>query len=148
MEVEKMKGNEILLIIVNSILKIIDRLKLKIKIDNNTIRNGSNIDYFDDDQNFYLKILSKLSSSNLEKVFKNVKELPLYFLRNLRIFLEYLQILININKFKQLYNDPIIKLDISLIVEYLYDKYGAKIIEQIEFFSISKKELEIWNKIY
>ena len=89
-----MKGNEILLIIVNSFLKIIDRLKLKIKIDNNTIRNGSNIDYFDDDQNFYLKILSKLSSSNLEKVFKNVKELPLYFLRNLRIFLEYLQILI------------------------------------------------------
>ena len=64
------------------------------------------------------------------------------FKRNLFVFLEYLRTLIYSNNFKELYKDPIVKLDISLIIGYLVNKYGEKIVKSIEFFPSCIKELE------
>ena len=64
------------------------------------------------------------------------------FKRNLFVFLEYLRTLIYSNNFKELYKDPIVKLDISLIIGYLVNKYGEKIVKSIEFFPSYIKELE------
>ena len=144
MEEEKQKGNELLKLIVDSILEIIDRIMPSISFKS---KKCFNFNLFDDDNSFYIKNLSNLSDLNFYKVFSNIKGFSLYFLRNLNIFLKYLQTLIDSNKFEQLYKDPIVKLDISLIIGYLVNNYGSKIIEPIEFFHLSIKELEKKYKI-
>jgi hypothetical protein len=73
---------------------------------------------------------------------ENLRGFSNIFKRNLFVFLEYLRTLIYSNKFKELYKDPIVKLDISLIIGYLVNKYGEKIVKSIEFFPLCIKELE------
>ena len=54
----------------------------------------------------------------------------------------YIQSLINTNQFELLYKDPIIKLDICLIIDYLVNKDDSNPVELIEFFYVCIKELE------
>ena len=82
-----------------------------------------------------------------KKIFDNLKNAPKFFLRNLIIFLNYLKILLNAKINDKLFEDPIIKLDVSLIIGYLVNKYGSKIVESIDFFPLCIKELENKYKI-
>ena len=138
-----MKGNGLLLSFVDSILKIINNKAPSISIDiNNNIKTDLGFDYFDDDNSFYTKILSHFACEDLTKIIDTFIQSSDIFLRNLYIFMMYIQSLINTNKFELLYKDPIIKLDISLIIEYLANKYNSDILESIEFFFVCIKELE------
>jgi len=142
-----MNGNELLLTFVNSIVKIINHEKHTIKIDKIEKVSEFDLKFFDNDYNFYMKILSNLSHEKSIKVLDNINKASKSFLRNLVVFLEYLKAIINTNKYDQLYKDPIVKLDISLIIGYLTEKYGEKTIESIEFFWVCIKELESKYKI-
>ena len=68
------------------------------------------------------------------KVLTNIQSSSKLFLRNVIVFLKYLQEIINKNKFESVYKDPIIKIDISLIIGYLSNKYGKDTVESVEFF--------------
>ena len=61
----------------------------------------------------------------------------------------YIQSLINTNQFELLYKDPIIKLDICLIIDYLVNKDDSNPVELIEFFLCMHKRIgkEVWSKM-
>ena len=143
----KMNGNELLLTFVNSVIKIINQKKHSINIDKIEKVSEFDLKFFDNDHNFYMKILSHLGPTDMAKVLKNINLASKSFLRNLVVFLEYLKTIVNTNKYELLYKDPIVKLDISLIIGYLTENYGSKTIESVEFFWVCIKELEKKYKI-
>ena len=142
-------GNGLLISFINSILKIINQEILSLTIDNQNLKSDFDFGFFDDDISFYTKILSHFIDEDLTKILKNITQTSDIFKRNLVQFMMYIQSLINTNKFELLYKDPIIKLDISLIMGYLVNNYGKDTLELFEFFFVCIKELEkkIWNKM-
>ena len=141
---KRLKGNELVLCFVDSILQMIDRKLPTILIDTKKIKKEFDFNFFDEDSNFYIKVLSHPTDNtdDKNKIYQNIHKSPKFFLRNLIIFLNYLKLLLKANVDVNLYKDPIIKLDISLIIGYLVNKYGAKIVEAIDFFKLCIKELE------
>ena len=145
MEVEETKtGNKLLFYTIDSMLRIIDNKIPFVPIDIPNTINEFDFDSFEDNFNFYYKILSILAEDDneMKKIINNLAETSNYFLRNLINFLIFLKRLLDEKKTETLFKDPIIKLDISLIIEYLMNKYGSKIVESIDFFSLCTKELE------
>ena len=135
-----MNGNESLLAFINFILNFPKHTK--ITVDNKKLRNEFEFGSFDDNDIFYGKIKSHLFGEDKNKIRKNIKSSSKLFQRNLFAFLEYLRTLITKYNHEDLYKDTIVKLDISLIIGYLVNKYGAPIVEAIEFFPSCIKELE------
>lgn len=136
-----MTKNESLLAFINFILNL-PKIHTKIDIDNQKLRNEFDFNSFEDNDIFWAKIKSHLSGEDKDKIKKNMKSSSKVFKRNLFIFLEYLRTLIIKYNHKDLYEDTIVKLDISLIIGYLVNKYGGQILESIEFFPSCIKELE------
>ena len=139
---KSINGNELLLSFIISVLDIINNEINSITIDLGNKINEFDLNFFDDDANFYKKILSHLYGIEKNKVLTNIQSSSKLFLRNLIVFLKYLQEIVNTNKFKPVYKDPIVKIDISLIIGYLSNKYGKDTVESVEFFWICIKELE------
>ena len=135
-----MNGNESLLAFINFILNFPKHTK--ITVDNKKLRNEFEFGSFDDNDIFYGKIKSHLFGEDKNKIRKNIESSSILFQRNLFAFLEYLRTLITKYNHEDLYKDTIVKLDISLIIGYLVNKYGAPIVEAIEFFPSCIKELE------
>ena len=133
-------GNELLLTFINSLLKIMNKENPIVNFNIEKLKDNFDFDFFNDDISFYTKVLSHFDGEDLTKILDNITKISNIFLRNLYVFLKYLQSLIN--EFKLLYKDPIIKLDVSLIIGYLVNKYGSNTVESVEFFFICIKELE------
>ena len=144
---EIMNGNKLLSSFVDSILKIINDERPSITIDFQNLKSDFDFDFFDDDISFYTKILSHFCRKDLSKIVDTITQSSEIFLRNLFQLMKYIQSLIDTNKFELLYKDPIIKLDISLIIGYLVNKYGLNTLESMEFFFVCIKELEKKNGI-
>ena len=145
MEVEETKtGNKLLFYTIDSMLRIIDNKIPFVPIDIPNTISEFDFDSFEDNLNFYYKILSILAEDENEsiKIINNLAKTSKSFLRNLINFLIFLKRLLDEKKTEAFFKDPIIKLDISLIIEYLRNKYGSKIVESIDFFSLCTKELE------
>ena len=135
-----MTKNESLLDFVNYFLNLYEK-ETKITIDKKKLRNEFDFNSFEDNDIFYAKILSHFLDDE-DKIIKNLKSSSKLFKRNLFAFLEYLRTLIIKYDHQDLYKDMIVKLNISLIIGYLVNKYGASIVESIEFFPSCIKELE------
>ena len=136
-----MTENKSLLAFINYFLNLPNKLT-KITIDNKKLRNEFDFNSFEDNDIFYGKIKSHLNCEDKDKIMKNMESSSDLFQRNLFAFLEYLRTLIIKYNHKDLYKDTIVKLDISLIIGYLVNKYGEQIVESIEFFPSCIKELE------
>ena len=135
-----MTENKTLLDFINFILNF--PKKTKITKDNQKWRNEFDFNSFEDNDIFYGKIKSHLNGEDKDKIMKNMEGSSDLFQRNLFAFLQYLRTLIIKYNYKDLYKDTIVKIDISLIIGYLVNKYGAQIVESIEFFPSCIKELE------
>ena len=135
-----MTENESLLAFINYFLNLPNKLT-KITIDKK-LRNEFDFNSFEDNDIFYAKILSHFLDDDEDKIINNLESSSKVFKRSLFIFLEYLRTLITTYNHKDLYKDTIVKLDISLIIGYLVNKYGEQIVESIEFFPSCIKELE------
>ena len=138
-----MDGNRYLLSLIDFILNAPEQSPTPILIDDSKLKNEFDFNTFEDDEIFYTKILYHLlNQKDKNKVLNSITSLSKIFKRNLFVFLGYLRTLIDSNKYKELYKDPIIKLDISLIIGYLVNKFGETIVKSIEFFPICINELE------
>ena len=138
-----MDGNRYLLSLIDFILSAPKKSPTPILIDDNKLKNEFDFNTFEDDEIFYTKILYHLlNQKDKNKVLNSITSLSKIFKRNLFVFLGYLRTLIDSNKYKELYKDPIIKLDISLIIGYLVNKFEETIFKSIEFFPICINELE------
>ena len=138
-----MDGNRYLLSLIDFILSAPEQSPTPILIDDSKLKNEFDFNTFEDDEIFYTKILYHLlNQKDKNKVLNSITSLSKIFKRNLFVFLGYLRTLIDSNKYKELYKDPIIKLDISLIIGYLVNKFGETIVKSIEFFPICINELE------
>ena len=138
-----MDGNRYLLSLIDFILSAPKKSPTPILIDDSKLKNEFDFNTFEDDEIFYTKILYHLlNQKDKNKVLNSITSLSKIFKRNLFVFLGYLRTLIDSNKYKELYKDPIIKLDISLIIGYLVNKFGETIVKSIEFFPICINELE------
>ena len=135
-----MKENESLLVFINYILHLPEK-QIPITIDKQKLTNELDFKFFEDNEIFYTKILSHLLSDE-DKILDNIECSSKIFKRNLFIFLEYLRTLITTYNHKDLYKDTIVKLDISLIIGYLVNKYETPFVESIEFFPLCIEELE------
>ena len=123
-----MKENESLLAFINYILNLPEK-DTPISINKQKLKNEFDFNSFEDNEIFYTKILSHFLSNDEAKIIDNIDCSPKIFKRNLFIFLEYLRTLITTYNHKDLYKDTIVKLDISLIIGYLVNKYGKQIVE-------------------
>jgi len=138
-----MDGNRYLLSLIDFILSAPKKSPTPILIDDSKLKNEFDFNTFEDDEIFYTKILYHLlNQKDKNKVLNSITSLSKIFKRNLFVFLGYLRTLIDSNKYKELYKDPIIKLDISLIIGYLVNKFEETIFKSIEFFPICINELE------
>ena len=96
--------------------------------------------YMNDDLLFYSRILDDLISIQcydiqlLDKIVHKMNQ------RNLFLFLKYLTILLT--KKPELYKEPLIKLNISIIVGFFKSGLGDKLVNSIEYFYLCRKELE------
>ena len=135
-----MTENETLLTFINFILNF--PKYTRIIVDNKKLINEFDFNSFEDNDIFYGKIKSHLCGEDKKKIKNNIESSSILFKRNLFAFLEYLRTLIIKYNHKDLYKETIVKLDISLIIGYLVNKYGASIVESIEFFPSCIKELE------
>ena len=116
-----MDGNRHLLSFIDFILSSPQKSKTPIIIDDNKLKNEFDFNSFEDDDIFYTKILYQLINKNdKNKVLESIRGFSNLFKRNLFVFLEYLRTLIYSNNFKELYKDPIVKLDILKILNYCY----------------------------
>ena len=139
---KKLDGNNLLLYIIGLLLKITDSQLPKNKYESKDLIKEFDFNFFDDNNCFYANLISQLSYNNLAKILDNIEVIPDYILRYIIIFIKYIESIINSNQYKELYKDTIVKIDFSILIGYLYNKYGEKIIESIEFFPLCIKELE------
>ena len=138
-----MKENKPLLDLIDFILNIPNQDEIQISINTQKLRNEFDFNSFEDNDIFYTKVLSHLlKDDEEEKIINNFHSSPKIFKRNLFAFLEYLRTLITKYQHKDIYKEAIVKLDLSLIIGYLVNKYGAQIVESLEFFPSCIKELE------
>ena len=99
-------------------------------------------DFFDNNMNFYSELYQVLKIlPTYPNLLENVK--PIINQRNLLIFLKYLKKIII--EHKDAYKNPVIKLNLKLIISYFVKQKGQKIINSSEYFYICQKEIE---KIY
>ena len=138
-----MEENKPLLDLIDFILNIPNQDEIQISINTQKLRNEFDFNSFEDNDIFYTKVLSHLlKDDEEEKIINNFLSSSKIFQRNLFAFLEYLRTLITKYQHKDIYKEAIVKLDISLIIGYLVNKYGAQIVESLEFFPSCIKELE------
>ena len=138
-----MEENKSLLDLIDFILNIPKQDEIPISINTKKLRNEFNFNSFEDNDIFYTKVLSHLlKDDEEEKIINNFLSSSKIFKRNLFAFLEYLRTLITKYQHKDIYKEAIVKLDISLIIGYLVNKYGEPIVESLEFFPSCIKELE------
>lgn len=142
----KINGNLYALKCINMLNELIFN-EITLDDDNITlyIKDTSNLDidskFFDNDLNFYSKILNDLYSllrSNLINQINRIEHKMNQ--RNLFLFLQYLKYLLN--KITDIYKDSLIKLNISIIVGFFKSGYGKKMINSIEYFYLCRKEIE------
>ena len=107
------------------------------------IQDTSNLEidfnYLDNDLIFYSRLLNDLSLINAFSIQINKIEHKMNQ-RNLFLFLKYLKNLLNKNP--DIYKDPLIKLNISIIIGFFKSGYGKKMINSIEYFYLCRKEIE------
>ena len=138
-----MEENKPLLDLIDFILNIPNQDEIQISINTQKLRNEFDFNSFEDNDIFYTKVLSHLlKDDEEEKIINNFLSSSKIFKRNLFAFLEYLRTLITKYQNKDIYKEAIVKLDLSLIIGYLVNKYGAEIVESLEFFPSCIKELE------
>ena len=138
-----MEENKSLLDLIDFILNIPKQDEIPISINTQKLRNEFDFNSFEDNDIFYTKVLSHLlKDDEEEKIINNFLSSSKIFQRNLFAFLEYLRTLITKYQHKDIYKEAIVKLDISLIIGYLVNKYGEPIVESLEFFPSCIKELE------
>jgi len=138
-----MEENKPLLDLIDFILNIPNQDEIQISINTQKLRNEFDFNSFEDNDIFYTKVLSHLlKDDEEEKIINNFLSSSKIFQRNLFAFLEYLRTLITKYQHKDIYKEAIVKLDLSLIIGYLVNKYGAEIVESLEFFPSCIKELE------
>ena len=147
MDEESKYCNEIINYIIDSMINIFVDKKRKISFDCEEIYEiPINFFLFNDDNRFYYK-LSTLYEKILQihsKIDNFLNKIESYInQRNFIIFLYFFKNIIS--QYKDAYKNPIIKLNIYLIIIYFAENKGEKIINSIEYFYICKKELE---KIY
>ena len=138
-----MEENKPLLDLIDFILNIPNQDEIQISINTQKLRNEFDFNSFEDNDIFYTKVLSHLlKDDEEEKIINNFLSSSKIFQRNLFAFLKYLRTLITKYQHKDIYKEAIVKLDLSLIIGYLVNKYGAQIVESLEFFPSCIKELE------
>ena len=138
-----MEENKPLLDLIDFILNIPNQDEIQISINTQKLRNEFDFNSFEDNDIFYTKVLSHLlKDDEEEKIINNFLSSSKIFQRNLFAFLEYLRTLITKYQHKDIYKEAIVKLDLSLIIGYLVNKYRAQIVESLEFFPSCIKELE------
>ena len=137
--------NKIIIYIIDSMIDLFNEKNIDIFIEDYRQKEKiiTNFDLFDNNIIFYSNLLNTFKTICFFKnnILENVK--PIINQRNLLIFLDYLRIIIL--EFQEAYKNPIIKLNIFLIVSYFCEKKGNKIINSAEYFYICQKEIE---KIY
>ena len=132
-----LKKEEILFI---ETLKAFKNIIGRIFIDEyKSITKEFGIDFFNDDINFYSKLLNDMCDASFPVH-------PIKLLshelnqRNLIILIEFIQ---QISQFKHnLYKDPIIKLNLSIIIGFFTNGFGKKFVDTPEYFYLCLKELE------
>ena len=138
-----MDEKKALLDLIDFILNIPNQDEIQISINTQKLRYEFDFNSFENNDNFYTKVLSHLlKDDEEEKIINNFLSSSKIFQRNLFAFLEYLRTLITKYQHKDIYKEAIVKLDLSLIIGYLLNKYGAEIVESLEFFPSCIKELE------
>ena len=138
-----MDEKKALLDLIDFILNIPKKDEIQISINIQKLNNEFDFNSFEDNDIFYTKVLSHLlKDDEEEKIINNFLSSSKIFKRNLFAFLEYLRTLITKYQHKDIYKEARVKLDLSLIIGYLVNKYGAEIVESLEFFPSCIKELE------
>ena len=101
------------------------------------------IDFFDDESNFYSKHLNDMFDTSfpvnpIESLEHQITQ------RNLILLLEYFEYLNENNE--NIYKEPLIKLNLSLIIGFFTQRFGKKVIDTKEYFYICLKEIEKYYK--
>ena len=101
------------------------------------------IDFFDDESNFYSKHLNDMFDTSfpvnpIESLEHQINQ------RNLILLLEYFEYLNENNE--NIYKEPLIKLNLSLIIGFFTQRFGKKVIDTKEYFYICLKEIEKYYK--
>ncbi len=133
--------NKIIIYIIDSMIDLFNEKNIDIFIEDYRQKEKiiTNFDLFDNNIIFYSNLLNTFKTIFFKNnILENVK--PIINQRNLLIFLDYLRIIIL--EFQEAYKNPIIKLNIFLIVSYFCEKKGNKIINSAEYFYICQKEIE------
>ena len=136
--------NKIIIYIIDSMIDLFNEKIIDIFIEDyrKNPKISINFDFFDNNINFYSNLLNTFKTIFLKNnILENIN--PIINQRNLLIFLDYLRIIII--QFQEAYKNPIIKLNIFLIVSFFGEKKGNRIINSVEYFYICQKEIE---KIY
>ena len=107
--------------------------------DYKEIKKGFCIDFFDDELNFYSKHLNNMNETIFS--FRPIESLSHELnQRNMVKLLDYIEQLSQINE--NIYKEPLIKLNLSLIFNYFTNRFGKKFIDTQEYFYLCLKELE------
>ena len=138
-------ANYILIYIIESIINILDEKTIDIFSKNILYENENELLNFDDFDNniiFYSYLISSFQNIKYNN-FNLIKIQPIINQRNFLIFLNYLKEIVTNNK--NAYKNSIIKINIYLIISYFDGNKSKDIINSVEYFNISQKEIE---KIY
>ena len=97
------------------------------------------IDFFDDDINLYSKFVNDLYRANyptnpIEILNHKINQ------RNLILLIQYIEQLSKVNK--NIYKEPLIKINLTIIFGYFTDRLGEKYVDTQEYFYLCLKEIE------
>ena len=97
------------------------------------------IDFFDDDINLYSKFVNNLYRANyptnpIEILNHKINQ------RNLILLIQYIEQLSKVNK--NIYKEPLIKINLAIIFGYFTDRLGEKYVDTQEYFYLCLKEIE------
>lgn len=122
---------------------IFTKIKFIDDIETLNIQDTSNLEidfeYMNDDLIFYSKLLKDLRYIKRDSIEINKIEHKMNQ-RSLFLFLKYLKNLLT--KKPNIYKEPLIKLNISIIVGFFKAGYEKKMINSIEYFYLCRKEIE------
>ncbi len=137
--------NNIINYIIDDMMNIFEgnneNLNFKLK---KSVNNLMNINFFDNNIEFYQKIFNSFENIPFYKISLN-RILPIINQRNFIIYLQYLKKIII--EAQNAYKNPIIKINISLIISYFAGDKGKEIINSDEYFEICIQELKNIYKI-